>query len=65
MRDGLDAPTLALPPADVESLRALSDTQSRVKLAVWVLHEQQDHHLMLGPPRDPRVQAATIYEARA
>jgi hypothetical protein len=32
----------------VQALRAFFDTQSRVKLAVWVRHEQQDHHLMLG-----------------
>ncbi len=55
MRDGLDAPTLQLPPQDVHDLRAFFDGQSRVKLAVWVRHEQQggdgrlyDHHLMLG-----------------
>ena len=52
MRDGLAAPALELPAADVESLWAFFDTQSRVKLAVWVLHEQQDHHLMLGVEDD-------------
>ena len=59
MRDGLDAPTLQLPPEDVHDLRALFDGQSRVKLAVWVRHEQQgvsgplyDHHLMLGVDDD-------------
>ena len=55
MRAGLDGPTAELPPEDVADLRAFFDAQSRVKLAVWVRHEQQgadgpvyDHHLMLG-----------------
>ena len=55
MREGLDAPTLELPAENVEQIRAFLDGQSRLKLAVWVRHEQQggdgplyDHHLVLG-----------------
>jgi hypothetical protein len=55
MREGLDAPTLELPADDVERIRAFLDGQSRLKLAVWVRHEQQgvdgplyDHHFVLG-----------------
>ncbi len=55
MREDLDAPTLELPPEKVEAVRTFLDGQSRIKLAVWVRHEQQgvdgpmyDHHLMLG-----------------
>jgi hypothetical protein len=55
MREGLDAPTLQLPADNVEEIRAFLDGQSRIKLAVWVRHEQHgpegalyDHHLMLG-----------------
>jgi hypothetical protein len=55
MREELDAPTLELPPHNVEELRAFLDAQSRFKLAVWVRHEQPgvggpmyDHHLLLA-----------------
>ena len=55
MRDGLDAPTLEVPAENRESIRAFLDGQSRIKLAVWVPHEQRgvdgplyDHHLVLG-----------------
>jgi hypothetical protein len=55
MRDGLDAPTLQLPAEDVRTLREFFNGQSRIKLAVWVRHEQlgvdgplYDHHLMVG-----------------
>jgi len=55
MREGFDAPQLQLPPEDVRDLASFLDGQSRVKLAVWVRHEQQgvdgpryDHHLVLG-----------------
>ena len=55
MREGLDAPTVDLPADNVEQIRTFLDGQSRLKLAVWVRHEQQgvdgplyDHHLVLG-----------------
>jgi hypothetical protein len=55
MREGFDAPTDALPEEDVRALRAFFDRQSRIKLAVWVRHEQRgvdgpiyDHHLAVG-----------------
>ena len=55
MREGLDAPTFELPARNVEEIRAFLDRQSRLKLAVWVRHEQRgvagplyDHHLVLG-----------------
>jgi hypothetical protein len=55
MREGLDAPTLELPPENVEEIRSFLNGQSRIKLAVWVRHEQRggdgpmyDHHLVLG-----------------
>lgn len=55
MRDGLDAPTLELPAANIQAIQAFLDGQSRLKLAVWVRHEQQgvdgpmyDHHVVLG-----------------
>jgi hypothetical protein len=55
MRDSLDAPTMELPVDNVREIRAFLDGQSRIKLAVWVRHEQQgvegpmyDHHLVLG-----------------
>ncbi|HET7567570.1 MAG TPA: hypothetical protein VFJ91_06235 [Gaiellaceae bacterium] len=55
MRERLDGPTSELPEEDVQALRAFFDGQVRVKLAVWVRHEQgrpgdplYDHHLMLG-----------------
>jgi hypothetical protein len=55
MRDGFDAPQLQLPSEDVRDLASFFDGQSRIKLAVWVRHEQQgvegplyDHHLVLG-----------------
>lgn len=55
MREGLDAPTLELPAESVEAIGAFLDGQSRLKLAVWVRHEQQgvsgplyDHHVMLA-----------------
>jgi hypothetical protein len=55
MREGLDAPTLGVPAENLEKIRAFLDGQSRIKLAVWVRHEQQgvdgplyDHHLLLG-----------------
>ena len=55
MREGLDAPTFELPPDNVAAIRAFLDGQSRIKLAVWVRHEQQgvdgplyDHHVGLA-----------------
>ncbi len=55
MRDGLDAPTLDVPAENRENIRAFLEGQSRIKLAVWVRHEQRgvdgplyDHHLVLG-----------------
>ena len=55
MREGLDAPALELPAANVEAIRSFLDGQSRIELAVWVRHEQSrpdgsmyDHHLVLG-----------------
>jgi len=41
MRDGLDAPTLEVPAENRENIRAFLDGQSRIKLAVWVRHEQR------------------------
>jgi hypothetical protein len=59
MREGLDAPTFELPSETVELVRGYLDGQSRLKLAVWVRHEQQgvdgamyDHHLVLGVADD-------------
>jgi hypothetical protein len=59
MRDGLHAPAESIPQQDLERIRSFLDRQSRIDLAVWVMHEQQgaegplyDHHLMLGVDDD-------------
>jgi hypothetical protein len=55
MREGFDAPVLHLTDEDVRDLCEFFDGQDRIKLAVWVRHEQRgvdgpvyDHHLVLG-----------------
>jgi hypothetical protein len=56
MREGLDAPTLALPEGTLGEVRTFLDGQSRIELAVWVRHEHEvldgrvdhDHHIVLA-----------------
>lgn len=55
MREGLDAPTCELPAERVSEICSMLDAQSRIRIAVWVRHEQRglsgplyDHHLVLG-----------------
>ena len=51
MRPGLGAPAFELPAENVDAIRAFLDGQSRIRLAVWVRHDEggaPDHHLVLG-----------------
>jgi hypothetical protein len=59
MRTGLHPPRETIAAEELHRIRSYLDGQSRIDLAVWVMHEHQgaegplfDHHLMLGIPDD-------------
>jgi len=56
LREGLGAPLVELPPANVEEIRAFLDGQSRIEAAAWARHNEPgpdgpqapDHHILLA-----------------